>query len=155
MQTFLPHADFAATARALDRLRLGKQRLEVIQVLRALLGLTTGWRNHPAVHMWRGHEQLLGAYGVAICDEWIARGYRDTSRPTIIELSGYDPATPVEQLSAPGWLGDPEAHERWQSLLIQKNAAHYQPLFPDARGDLPFDFPAPEPPTEGDAHDGD
>ena len=36
MQTFLPHPDFAATARVLDKRRLGKQRVEAIQVLRGL-----------------------------------------------------------------------------------------------------------------------
>ncbi|HYN29619.1 MAG TPA: pyrimidine dimer DNA glycosylase/endonuclease V [Dermatophilaceae bacterium] len=36
MQTFAPYADFEATARALDAKRLGKQRVEVIQIVRAL-----------------------------------------------------------------------------------------------------------------------
>ena len=38
MQTFLPYADFIASAEVLDQKRLGKQRVETIQVLR---GLTT------------------------------------------------------------------------------------------------------------------
>ena len=33
MQTFLPYADFLASAKALDQKRLGKQRVETIQVL--------------------------------------------------------------------------------------------------------------------------
>jgi hypothetical protein len=35
VQTFLPYADFAESARVLDRARLGKQRVEALQVLRA------------------------------------------------------------------------------------------------------------------------
>jgi hypothetical protein len=36
MQTFLPYPDFGATAAVLDARRLGKQRVETVQVLRAL-----------------------------------------------------------------------------------------------------------------------
>ena len=36
MQTFLPFPDFVASARSLDRLRLGKQRVETLQILNAL-----------------------------------------------------------------------------------------------------------------------
>lgn len=37
MQTFLPYASFAATAAVLDDKRLGKQRVETLQVLQTLL----------------------------------------------------------------------------------------------------------------------
>jgi Pyrimidine dimer DNA glycosylase len=37
MQTFLPYPDFVACARVLDSRRLGKQRVEALQILRALL----------------------------------------------------------------------------------------------------------------------
>lgn len=36
MQTFVPHSGFESTGRALDIKRLGKQRVEVIQIIRAL-----------------------------------------------------------------------------------------------------------------------
>ena len=36
MQTFLPYPDFVQTAGVLDARRLGKQRVETIQVMRAL-----------------------------------------------------------------------------------------------------------------------
>ena len=35
MQTFLPYPDFARSARCLDNRRLGKQRVESYQILRA------------------------------------------------------------------------------------------------------------------------
>ncbi len=54
MQTFLPYPDFAESARVLDNKRLGKQRVEVLQILNVLTDSTRkGWRNHPAVAMWR------------------------------------------------------------------------------------------------------
>ncbi len=38
LQTFLPYADFAASAAALDWRRLGKQRVENLQIMQTLLG---------------------------------------------------------------------------------------------------------------------
>ncbi len=63
MQTFLPYPDFEASARVLDDRRLGKQRVEALQVLRALTRAQYGWKHHPAVRMWAGHEEALAAYG--------------------------------------------------------------------------------------------
>ena len=40
MQTFVPEAtSYAASVRVLDRQRLGKQRVEVLQIVSALTGL--------------------------------------------------------------------------------------------------------------------
>ena len=36
MQTFLPYPDFAKSAMCLDNKRLGKQRIECLQILKAL-----------------------------------------------------------------------------------------------------------------------
>ena len=44
MQTFLPYPDFIASARVLDSKRLGKQRVEALQVLRGLIRPGYGWR---------------------------------------------------------------------------------------------------------------
>ena len=74
MQTFLPSPDFAASAAALDPRRLGKQRVEALQILRALTQGGSAWRNHPAVLMWKGYEEALVAYGVAVCQAWCALG---------------------------------------------------------------------------------
>lgn len=44
MQTFLPYPNFAASARVLDNRRLGKQRVECVQILKAIQpGYATGW----------------------------------------------------------------------------------------------------------------
>src|SRR5512141_1971536 len=78
VQTFLPYADFAESAKALDPKRLGKQRVETIQIVRALTRETYGWRNHPAVLMWRGYEEALGRYGLTMVDAWTGLGFADT-----------------------------------------------------------------------------
>ena len=81
MQTFLPYPAFVESARVLDRRRLGKQRVETLQVLRALTIHDYGWRNHPAARMWRDHLPALVAYGLVVADTWIAGGGSDTVRP--------------------------------------------------------------------------
>ena len=85
MQTFLPYPDFAASARVLDNVRLGKQRVEAMQILRALTRTPYGWKHHPAVKMWCRFEEALGAYGYAVCAEWTARGFADTCEVKIGE----------------------------------------------------------------------
>jgi len=138
MQTFLPYPSFSASAHVLDRRRLGKQRVEVLQILRALLGLTSGWVNHPAARMWRGCEPALALYGILACVEWRARGYRCTTLERILELV---PRPAPETLSAmfPPWLGDEAFHRSHRSNLLRKAPEHYGSL---PGFDLPYAWPA-------------
>lgn len=64
MQTFLPHTNSLTAARALDNKRLNKQILECYQILNVLSGRSKGggWKNHPAVLMWKGYEMGLWEY---------------------------------------------------------------------------------------------
>jgi len=78
MQTFVSEDTFYASVRVLDRQRLGKQRVETLQIMKALAGLSKGWINHPATRMWRGYERALLDYQNATCNEWLRRGYKDT-----------------------------------------------------------------------------
>ena len=130
VNTFVPYPDFTRSAQVLDYRRLGKQRVEAWQILQALLGLTKGWVNHPASQLWRGHEKALCEYGIAICDEWISRGYKDTLRPKFIALHADLPATGL-----PEWWGDQAIHRSHQSNLKRKDSDHYS--F-DITDDLPY-----------------
>ena len=58
MQTFLPYKDFRKSLQCLDYRRLGKQRVEAMQIHNILTGKneSSAWVNHPAVKMWKGHE---------------------------------------------------------------------------------------------------
>ena len=120
MQTFLPYNDFTKSAKALDRQRLGKQRVEVLQLLKALKGETKGWVNHPAAKMWRGYENCLVVYGLSICTEWIERGYKDTCFAKILAYRDYKTAMVV-----PPWLGREDFHESHRSNLLRKDPDHY------------------------------
>ena len=62
MQTFLPYASFTDSLKALDNKRLGKQRVEAMQVLKALHIPDYGWRHHPCVKMWNGYDKALCDY---------------------------------------------------------------------------------------------
>lgn len=89
MQTFLPHKDFADVAHCLDSKRLNKQILESYQILKVLSNPspTAGWRNHPAVKMWRGYEYKLFDYAMIMISEADARGIKtDKNLSNLCEL---------------------------------------------------------------------
>lgn len=136
MQTFLPYADFKQSAKALDRQRLGKQRVEVLQLLKALAGESKGWSNHPAAIMWRGSERKLIEYGIVMCEEWKSRGYKDTCTEKIAAYG-----TRFAGDKAPEWLGDATFHRSHQSNLIRKLPEHYMSRFGNVPADLPYVWP--------------
>lgn len=137
MQSFLPYADFEESARVLDRLRLCKQRLEALQILKALADPGYGWQNHPAVKMWRGYEWGLVTYGLAVCKEWTQRGYADGCAEQIEELLWHWDESEWE----PWWLGDERLHLSHRSNLVRKDAGHYGKLWPGVPSNLEYWWP--------------
>jgi hypothetical protein len=153
VQTFLPYADFARSAKALDDRRLGKQRVETLQIMRALLWPTYGWKHHPAVLMWKGYEEALAAYGAAMCREWCRRGRDDTCEVKInaeLEPLGI-PLPPRSQRelkeagALPPWLGGRAFHASHRSSLLRKDPDWYGPRFGDIPDDLPYVWPVRKP----------
>lgn len=154
MQTFLPYADFERSARALDGLRLGKQRVETLQILNALTLPDHGWRHHPAVKMWSGCEEALVRYGLEVCAVWAERGFDDTCATkladTLRQRAGVEQVRTQRQLAAdgdlPAWLGDDAVHRTHRSALLRKDPDHYRPIFgPDEPDDLEYVWPSPTP----------
>ena len=151
MQTFLPYPDFEESARALDQKRLGKQRVECIQIVRGLTVPTYAWRHHPAVKMWRGHEEALGSYAITCCRVWTEQGYADTCADTIradLAAAGVTRLRVQGELAAagalPAWLGDAEFHRAHQSSLLRKDPDFYGPKFPGVPDDLEYVWPGRE-----------
>ncbi|MFI8193748.1 MSMEG_6728 family protein [Streptomyces sp. NPDC085946] len=149
MQTFLPYADFSRSATALDRRRLGKQRVEALQVLRGLIVPGYGWRHHPAVRMWTGYEEALVRYGLEICRVWRERGHQDSCAATLVaDLATvhHGPVRGQRELAdageLPPWLGDAAVHRSHQSALVRKDPAAYAEQFPGVPDDLPYVWPA-------------
>jgi hypothetical protein len=148
VQTFLPYEDFERSMAVLDRRRLGKQRVEALQVVRGLTVPGYGWRNHPAVKMWSGWLEALGAYGLACAGAWVAGGFADTCAVTItadLAAAGLPHVRTQAELAAagelPDWLGDADFHRSHQSALVRKDPDHYRPLFPGVPDDLPYVWP--------------
>jgi len=128
MQTFLPYDDYWECARVLDYKRLGKQRVEAYQILNVLtVNKGSRWRNHPAVRMWRGHEQSLLWYAEIMCAEWtIFRGYRDSIQGRLESEHGNLWA---QEFHNPPWLVNPDLHLSHQSNLVRKAPEFYIPIF--------------------------
>ena len=149
MQTFLPDRDFAVSAAVLDDRRLGKQRVEALQVIRALTRPTYGWQHHPAVRMWRGYEEALGCYALTMCAEWCRRSFADTCARTIAEdlaAAGVPvPPRPQAELGRAGllppWLGDEAFHRSHRSALLRKDPSHYGARLGGVPPDLPYVWP--------------
>ncbi|RFU22757.1 MSMEG_6728 family protein [Geodermatophilus marinus] len=162
MQTFLPVADFEESARLLDSPRLGKQRVETLQVLRALELPDYGWTSHPVVRMWRGRTPALVAYGLAVVRGWRERGFADTTHSLIAEFAPDVVGVAQEELARAGllptWVGDEALHRSHRSNLLAKEPGFYRerfvPLFGPEPDDLPYVWPEPDdlppaPPPEG------
>ncbi len=141
MQTFLPYPSFVDSARALDPKRLGKQRVETFQLLRALTVPGHGWRNHPAAKMWDGYLPALVSYGLVMTDEWIRLGRNDTVREKIRVFAPEVDGVAQSSLELPPWVGDEEFHLAHRSNLLRKDAAFYTPAFGDVPDDLPYVWP--------------
>lgn len=115
MQTFLPVADFRASAELLDYRRLCKQRVEAMQLVRCITGLTSGWRNHPAAIMWEQHVTALMRYHDVCIDEWVRRGYVNT-------MLKYN----VRTYTMPPWFGDDRIHSTHRAALLSKDYEFYR-----------------------------
>lgn len=131
MNTFLPFADFEKSVSVLDYRRLGKQRVEALQILNTLKGKSKGWINHPAVRMWRGYENALATYFNACVREWIKRGYNNNLK--LLRVS--------DTFKMPPWFGKKKFHRSHRSNLLRKDAEHYKRYFPKVPDNLPYYWP--------------
>jgi hypothetical protein len=136
MQTFLPEGTFEESVKALDNRRLGKQRVETMQLLKALAGGSKGWVNHPACKMWRNWEASLINYGLVVCAEWIFRGFKDTCYDKILAYVD----TFGETNDIPDWYSEDFIRSH-RSNLIRKDPVFYQPKWPNVPSDLPYIWP--------------
>lgn len=131
MNTFLPHPDFRDSARSLDRQRLGKQRVECLQLLKGQ------FPNHPCAKMWLGYHDALATYGIEVCLEWRRRGYRDTCLAKIAAF------LTNRAVVYPPWIGQPDFHLSHRSNLVRKDPEHYAGQF-NVEPDLEYVWPPPQ-----------
>lgn len=140
MQTFMTHDNYVDTAKALDNKRLGKQRVEAYQILKALRGDyndTGAWVNHPATVMWRGHEADLALYGLTISIEFYERGFDGWNMCEIFnDLNAQ--LTRAKAGKYPWWVNNELLHYTHQSNLVRKDADYYDFQVPD---NIPYVWP--------------
>jgi hypothetical protein len=133
MQTFLPSKTFNTSAEMLDNKRLNKQILEGYQILNVLSNDDphAGWRNHPAVKMWRGSEHFLYSYVLAMVAEANKRGIKtDKNMENLSSLrnrmkDGWG-------TSSPDWYHDELLMRKitttHRANLYVKDSEYYQPF---------------------------
>jgi hypothetical protein len=168
MQCFLPYPDFHKSAACLDRQRLGKQRLEALQLIRALEGYRqfhiegyehrkSGWANHPAAKMWVGYVKTLKCYYDAIVAEWEGRGYVNNLALYYPDLTFVhsmeddrhvgmltdDAGFPKDFVLFPAWFGDEKFHASHRSNLLRKDREHYAKFGWKESNTLPYIWPSP------------
>ena len=117
MQTFLPYADFEESAKVLDYRRLGKQRVEGMQIINAIENPNPqGWKNHPITIMWTPYTNCLKHYTNIIIREWINRGYNNN-------MKLYDIV--IHEMDIPHWLGKKAFHSSHRANLLRKDYEYY------------------------------
>jgi hypothetical protein len=142
VQTFLPVKSFVQSMEFLDDRRLGKQRVEAGQILEILLNKPilpvnlrsvvpfdrsfSPWSRHPAVQMWKGHEEWLLLYLACSVGEWCSRGFTNS-----IVVPAYD----AKSQKPPAWLGYEPFHLSHRANLIRKLPAQYLKFWPEDRND--------------------
>tara|TARA_R100000988_G_scaffold77943_1_gene41845 strand:+ start:263 stop:733 length:471 start_codon:yes stop_codon:yes gene_type:complete len=121
MQTFLPHESFEKSAQVLDWRRLGKQRVEGMQIINAITGKKRkdgkpykGWINHPCSVMWKDYVPALKHYTNVIIQEWITRGYNNN-------MEFYD----TGKIVMPDWIGNEKFHSSHRANLLRKDFDYY------------------------------
>jgi hypothetical protein len=131
MQTFLPFSDFEASLMTLDYRRLGKQRVEALQIINSLIDPNYGYKHHPVKAMWEDFIPALKYYCNLSILLWESQGYQNN-------MLLYDVPETVEipYFSAELYLSH-------RSNLIRKDPLHYSKFFPNTPSDLPYEWVKP------------
>lgn len=171
MQTFLPYPSFSESARVLDNRRLGKQRVECLQILNTLA-------NGP----YQKREAIIASWVSCTEEEWKYHksgfsSYRRTpwyNHPAVRMWRGHEPALVVylecvvtEWTSRghkdtvwstvlakhrthamnrfmpfpPPWIGLPALHASHRSNLLRKLPSHYSAFGWIEPPNLPYIWP--------------
>lgn len=153
MQVFLPFEDFAESAAVLDQKRLGKQRVETLQLFLGVLRLNNDgtpkttkrtWGDHVVGRLWAPHLYTLLEYQEAVCNDWTARGYRDTCLDkTRVALERGIAAGYEDSGTRPAWLGDERVHSSHRAALLFKAPEFYEQYGWQERPEYNYFWPNP------------
>ena len=154
MQTFLPWPTFKHSAEVLDYRRLGKQRIEALDIyflvqykvnpgyfdLHKEIGISEKsaqlmikrYLNHPAILMWVGYADHLAKYYNVIRGEWMYRGYVNNMPSIEVETTNL--------FKRPNWLGG-KIHSTHRSNLLRKDPKFYSQYGWKVPDNLPYYWP--------------
>ena len=127
MQTFVPFTDIYESAAVLDNKRLNKQLLEGRQIYNILSSNRTkgGWVRHPAVLMWKGYDNALFEYLIAIKYECDERGIStEKNWDAIQEMYDWN-WDRGDNIVMPPWWGDERVHQSHRNNLYNKDPEFY------------------------------
>jgi len=151
MQTFITFRSFSRVAAGLDMMRLGKQKEEALQILRALRHEKPVVGNKWAYEMWRGHEEALVLYGLFITHEWrCVRKLRDSTWGQFADLaSEYGMLRAADMVKEdrpplvayPAWMTETWILRSHRSRLIEKMPHHYVEQFGATPVNMPYIWP--------------
>jgi hypothetical protein len=143
MQTFLPYPDFRQSLECLDNKRLGKQRVETMQLINALERGGGAWFNHPACQMWKGHTTGLKMYHDLSIIVWKERGFKNTMKIYYHSESIFKSPGFIKSIKnhTPFWFGDPDFHASHRSNLLRKDPVHYGQFGWTEPDNLPYIWP--------------
>ncbi len=135
MQTFLPDMNVSKAIDMLDNKRLGKQRVEAIQIASCLLEKETRWKNHPAVLMWKGYEDyLVLLYLNTTIETFGKRGFKNYK--CLEHYKRLKKLVNPKNIKRPPWYNENFVLSH-QSNLLRKNKDYYSKYF-NVRDDLPY-----------------
>lgn len=168
MQTFLPYPQFWESARVLDRQRLGKQRVEALQILKVL---QQGEWSCPSCHSLVTHfNPYKTGYHCYQCEAPLKKTAW-YNHPAVKMWKGHTDALMVylkhiclewtnrgyvdnclnkalelgysvpEAVQLPPWVDDEAFHRSHQSNLLRKDPKHYGQFFMGVPSDLPYIWP--------------
>ena len=113
MQTFLPFESFKLSLTILDNRRLGKQRVEAMQIINSLHNPLYGYKHHPIKKLWAKHIDGLKLYHNMCLTEWESRGY-------VNNMTYYDLP---EEIIIPKF--SPQLYQSHASNLLRKDYGYY------------------------------
>lgn len=156
-----PISNILYTAKILDDRRLGKQRVEAMQIIDAIEKDGKGWKNHPATAAWRYRPiERLSDTGLDIADsvpteinesiqkaylpalklyhdimirEWVDRGKNNNMEVfyTDEEYQSFIKGMWKNSIPFPEWCSIDSVQYSHATRLIQKDPGHYTPIFID------------------------
>lgn len=126
MQTFLPYENFKKSAEVLDKKRCWKQVVEAKQIINCLCEKETKWKNHPAVKMWIGYEELLKHYYNIFLQHCI-NVHKINTKQSFYNVD-------LNTINKPFWIGNEDFHRAMRSRLIVKDREFYLHKFSNDDG---------------------